>query len=165
MFGRSSSLIGRLFLHSFPPVASLLSSSTSEITSPTFVCASGMKISFKIATELTVHVVIAITIITSSLTALAMISIILGNPTISIYCAIVLALILWLVLIVHFPIANTVRMPTALTPPPPPISTAELKSLKKKHHHGPQRHGPSSSSRLRVSPWHQGSSCWGGAWG
>jgi hypothetical protein len=103
---------------------SLLSLQTSEITSPTFVCASGIKFSFKIATEPTIHAAVAITIITLSSTALAAISIILSNPTISIYCATILVLIFWLVLIVHLPVTNAVRVPTALTLLPPPIATA-----------------------------------------
>jgi hypothetical protein len=54
-----------------------------------------MKFSFKEnATEPTVHTAVAITIVTSSSTALAAISIILGNPTISIYFATILVLIL-----------------------------------------------------------------------
>jgi hypothetical protein len=87
-----------------------------------------MKIYFEIATEPTIHAAIAITIVVLSLTALTAIYIILGNPTVSIYCTTILVLILWLMLILHLPVANAVRAPTVATPPPPPISTAKSKA-------------------------------------
>ncbi len=92
-----------------------------------------MKFSFKIATEPTVHAAAAITIVTLSSTAMAAISIILGNPIIIIYCVSILTLILWLVLIVHFIIAKAVRAPIAPTPQPPPFQPPNQRLLKKKN--------------------------------
>jgi hypothetical protein len=91
-----------------------------------------MKFSFKIATEPTIHMAIAITMLFCHRQLLLQYPLSLaippGDPTISIYCATVLALFLWLVLAIHCPVLNAAKMPTATTPPPPPLSTAKLKT-------------------------------------
>jgi hypothetical protein len=100
----------------------------SAITSPAIGCASSMKFSFEIATEPTIHVAVAITIVVLSLTTLAMISIVLGNSTIIIYCMTALTLILWLVLVIYSLVPHTAMAPTATALPPPPLSTAKSKA-------------------------------------
>jgi hypothetical protein len=88
-----------------------------------------MKFSFEIATEPTIHLAVNITIVALSSTALAGISILLGNSSISIYCAAILMLIIWLVLIIHLPVTKAVRVSTAPTLLPPPLSTTKSKLL------------------------------------
>jgi hypothetical protein len=76
-----------------------------------------MKIAFKIATIPTLHAAITIVIVSLASAALALIAFIIGNPTLGAYCAMILALILWLFLFIQSPIAayNSVMPPLSKT--------------------------------------------------
>jgi hypothetical protein len=73
----------------------------------------GMKFAFKITTNPTLHADVTIVIISLAFTALALIAIVIGNPTLGLHCAMVLAFILWFFLIIQPPI-----VPEQATLPP-----------------------------------------------
>ncbi len=57
-----------------------------------------MKYIFKIKTEYTLQVVVAIVVIVTSSGALATIAVSLNNPSVDIYCVTVFALVTWIAL-------------------------------------------------------------------
>ena len=89
--------------------------SMSAFTPPAVACASGMKFVFEISTNPTLHAVVAVAIVVSSSTSLAAIAVAIGNPTVSVFCAAILAFIILLVLVVPPPVDTTVTAKLATT--------------------------------------------------